>query len=240
MHKKPAPEIEGIQREREALSRLADRERTLRAQHQAAQQRIRDIAGLLSPLDEMIANMRLMIDQHAAGFAVDHARGLASACSVSLDLQMDGRYQERPPTSSWHPAYLPSDLSFHHLCGLVPDAIKASLERVLRTLPADHMGLPAAARRAALTAAQADLQAIEDQHTALVDEAGSLTPPITMELLPDVRQRRYIERLARERDERHRAEREPVEQAINRRGQRVFNSQIGGSTLYQDGPPVKQ
>lgn len=238
MDRKPIPEIEGIHRERDALSRLAERERDLRAKHQAAKLRISAIASLLSPPDEMIANMRRMIDDQAASFAADQVRGLATACSAGLELQMDGGYGERKPDGSWHPGYLPSDLNFYHLCGLVPDAVKSSLERVLRTLPAELLGLPAAARRAALTEAQAVLQSIEQQHTTLVDAAGSLQPPIVMELLPEVLQRRHTEARAREREEGLRAAREPIEQAINRRGARPSNSQFGGgSTIYPDGPP---
>lgn len=238
---KKLPEIEAIEIERAALNRLATREQTLRAQHAAAIQARGSVTGRPAPKSEQLANMRRLVDETAARFAQENGPALARHISGSLELQNDGTYREVVPSlMSWSPRGFQSEITLVELCGIVPDAVKAGLELIIKATPLSADELPHAKRRAALAEADQYIREIEDAHSQLVDAAAALTPPIVMEHLAEVRERRAKEAAVREREESARAARAPLEQTINGRARASMSQRAVGSTLYPDGPPMKQ
>jgi len=238
---KKLPEIEAIQIDRDALNRLATREQTLRAQHAAAVAAKNCITGRPAPKGEQLANMRRLVDEAAARFAQENGPALARHLSGTLELRDDGTYRDVPPSlTNWSPRGFNSELTLAELCGIVPEAVKAGLESVIKTTALSGDELPAARRRAALAEADQYIREIEDAHSRLVDEAGALTPPITIQHLTEVRERRAKEAAAREREERALALSAPLKQKINDRARASMSQRAGGSSLYPDGPPVKQ
>lgn len=238
---KKLPEIEAVEIERDALNRLATREQTLRAQHAAALQAKGCINGRPAPKSEQLANMRRLVDEAASRFVQENGQSLATHLSGRLELQSDGTYRDVAPSlTTWSPRGYHSELTLTELCGIAPDAVKAGLESVIKATPASGDEMPHAKRRPALAEADQYIREIEDAHSQLVDAAAALTPPIVIEHLPEVRERRAKEAAIRDREERDTAARAPLEQVINGRA-RTHSSLINGpSTRFPEGRPGSQ
>lgn len=188
----------------------------MRAAHAAAVQDRTRLLGLLEPVDVLVATMRRAVDEAAGQWAAEHASSIASAFSARYRLEVDGRYREERP-SLWD--YYCRDLRFADLCALAPELVKARLEQIVRSHSYDA-GPAMAERPAAIEQATARIIEVERQHEAFVDAAASLTPPVRLELLPPVRERREREaaRAQREASAREAEERLNASRAARPRG----------------------
>lgn len=191
------PEIKQLQSAGAAFHKLAERERNLRQLHAEA---VRLLAVALTappPADEVVANMRRIVDVIASDFAAEQGTSVLAAFGGELgELRADGSYRDGPPRL-WQPPH--GTLRITDLCGLFPELMKARFEQIIRGLNYEA-GSPASQRAALRKKCEAQIRAIEEQHTELVDAAGALRPPVHFELLQSVKDQREAEASQRERD----------------------------------------
>jgi len=237
---KKLPEITAIEVQRDAMNRLASSEQALRSQHTAALHAKNAIAITPAPKTEQVAAMRRLVDELAARFTAEHGFSLTRRLSGSLEMQPDGTYREiHPEIAGWSPRGFNDELRFNEICGLIPEPVKAGLEQIIRSHPAAANELSSTKRLAAMAEAEIYIRQIEDTHARFVDEAGALTPPIVIAHLQPVRARREQEAVIRQREERARELRAPLEQAVNSRPRQPSSLINGPSTSFPEGRPEK-
>ncbi|HXH81707.1 MAG TPA: hypothetical protein VNN07_02130 [Candidatus Tectomicrobia bacterium] len=173
-----------------ALATLRDEERRLRTEHADALKERERVASAPLPLDEVIARMRRFVDEAAAAWRTEWARVYINA------LGNPARRPDLPDACLVRGAF-----SLREQMLMDPEHAKAVLEAILRSAPYEA-GPPEAERPALLAALDARIAALEREHTELVDLARAQDPPIILDLLPVVKERREAEARQREHAER--------------------------------------
>lgn len=200
-----------------AIARLSEQERALRTEHRAAEQELRAIKMARPPAEQIVKQMRAIVDAVAAKYSAENAYGVieAFAGGVTAATSTSGRDRPRPP-ALWRgrPEMRFGELTTVDVCGLLPEVVKSSFERMIRA-HATADGLTTEQKAAAVAKAEARIQCVEEEHSNLVDAAAGLNPPIVMELLPVVKQRRASEARSRELEEQRVARRAEREAALD-------------------------
>jgi hypothetical protein len=225
--------VADVRRGLDAISRLKALDETLRTQHHTmVTHDRRSIIGDAEPVDLVVAHMREGIDRLSQRWANEHRSLIVEAFTARLrESRGDGRVSVSPPRGRFDIAS--SSTLLDTLCGLVPEMVKEALEDIIRSTPYKS-GLPLDDRLPALRQLEEAIRAIEDQHTALVDEASAVDPPVVLKLLTPVRDRREEERrqsLAASRESEQRTE---LEHRVNERHRRTGpSSYIAGATAHR-------
>ncbi len=181
----------GMDAARQGIEHLNETERTLRTLHAERQRVQSQIADAGDPTDAVVATMRQWVDSQAAEHAgPGYAAGLRSVFSQGLE-RSGAAWRVTPASRPWFAS--DDGLTFGQLVALVPDLVKARLEALIRSVEESSPG-PVSARLAQVEALDREIREIEDRHSELVDMAASLTPPIVLQHLEPVRQRRETER----------------------------------------------
>ena len=211
----------GIEQLNAAIQQLRDNVAAATKTHQ-------ELADAPPPADEVVDSMCDLVDAIAARKAGEWRYRFVRECGGGLTLQDDGTYSERRPA-------MPRLIAMHgatldDLIALFPDHAKARLETIIRS---EAYASPGSMRdRPALLAAAAlEIRRAEDEHTALVDLAAELDPPIVLPLLEPVRQRRETARLKAEREAAGREARHQAEAAVNQQ-ELVARRGHGGRSAY--------
>lgn len=152
----------------------------------ATEARLR-IATAPEPIDVVVDNMRVQVDEYAEAWVDKSRAGILEAFSGALESTPDGTMRVNRPRMFRLPDF--GRLTFNDLVGLAPEVIKMRLEEILRAVHYEA-GPPLAERPPLIAEIDARLVALESEHEALVDDAGALDPPIALDHLPTVRQRR--------------------------------------------------
>jgi hypothetical protein len=180
---------------RAAIAKLKQADQQLRDEYEALVKARSLLTDLPAPVDEVVRNMHALVDQKAAELVDDCRHGLIRAFSGRLELERDGTFTTVRPQ-----LYLPPDQTkrwFFDWYLFAPELVKARLEQVIRG-KAYEAGGPMADRLRLIQEADERILAKEDEHASLCDLAASLDPPIRIELLPSVSERREQERRTRE------------------------------------------
>lgn len=120
-------------------------------------------------------------------YAKDKRRGFVLHCGGNLEYQSDGTYCEL--AARLPDLFSMASLTQRDMIGLFPELLKARGEAIIRSETYASPG-PLAERPARVAEIDREIVEIEERHTALVDLARSLDPPVLIELLPAVRERR--------------------------------------------------
>lgn len=187
-------EIEAIRAAQAASADLHKRSNLYRDEHARLISHRRHVADAPPPPDEVVANMRRLVDEQAATRQRDIARQAVYSMGGSLRVTPSRTEKVvKPALLRLHDLDV---MHFDDLCGLVPELVKAGLEAIIRAHEYVSGG-PLADRQAELAVIDADIAEIERSHTALVEAAASLEPAIIIPLLATVRQRREHEQSQR-------------------------------------------
>lgn len=179
------------------VSTLHQQDRSLRARAAAEEQAIGSIPGMPPPVEEIDDNIdRLGDAAHAAALAEVH-HTVVFECGGGLELQTDGTYRERRPRLPTLRPNLTAPELFTWMWAFYPDQMKAGHKKAVRVRAVDSPGR-LRDRLERVAQHQRKLQEIQEQHTALVDFAAALDPPIVLEILPAVRDRRLREQRKQE------------------------------------------
>ena len=184
----------GAARALEGLKAMGEIEQSIRSEHVAAVRERDRIRSLPEPVDIIVENMRAVLADNAIHrMGADRLHGIRNAFSRFLEARLDGPDTEHRP-ALWEFGVGP--LTFGDLAAILPDFVGDRLEGLIRSTPYEA-GLPFSERPAALAAIDARIRALEDQHADLVDSAAELDPPLGLDHLPAVLERREQERRAR-------------------------------------------
>jgi hypothetical protein len=115
----------------------------------------------------------------------DHGQNFAGRLSPALTWD-DGKVSGLTPPSGTLKDVLPVSLPM--LCAVMPDALRAGLHKVIDDIGFTAGEVPMKDRVAAIKAVEAEITAVEEAHSHLVDTAKEAG--VTLELLPDVDARR--------------------------------------------------
>lgn len=211
---------------RKTTEDLSSIDRDLRDMHAAVTRERDAIVSRFEPVNIVIANMRAEVDAAAQHFAAEYGMSMLLDFSGRMELQRDGSLTPRRPRLWWSH----EELQFRHLCGLVPDLVKTRLEEIIRGVSLTDVGLPLNDRPPAVAAADERIRAIEDEHAALADMAAEMNPPIRLQLLEPVRQRRDSERARQAREAEALAVRRATEEALNQSA--VGRGRTAGESSY--------
>jgi hypothetical protein len=170
---------------RDALSALHDTDKGLRTLHEGLMAERARLVGSQPPRVELIATAEAAIDAVAATWAAEHGPRVVSSLAGYVDMQPDGAVRGFVAGSLW-PALTGQDAA-QLFAALWPDQAKQGLRRVIDATDYAE-GPPIAGRPRLIAEVDAKILDVEEQHSSLVDQARELG--ITLELLPDVRQRR--------------------------------------------------
>lgn len=166
----------------------------LREAHTAALAEQKRACDGRPPIDEVVANMRRLVDEAAARWGNDRHYSMLIDFGGGMELRTDGSIQERRPQM-----HSLQRVSLDSLIGLAPELVKARLEEILRSQPYEA-GAPLADRPRLIAEADVRIREIEDQHETLVNACGQLDPPITLRHLTPVQERRDRESLEARRE----------------------------------------
>jgi hypothetical protein len=190
-----------------ALSDLAAEDGRLRQAHAAALEERTRIEGSPLPLDEALARLNSALDAHVEHWRQARAGRFARVCGSPRDLEGRSVFLDGLPP---HP-------STADLVAIFPQTARAELTALVRQAYAADVtpGPPSTDRPRLLAAVNARITELEEEHTALVDFGRSQTPPIEIEYLPPVAERRRDEQRRRERAERGEAPLRAREAAVD-------------------------
>jgi hypothetical protein len=190
------PEVQALRDAQDAAGKLFQRDAEVRAAHAAALKARHKLAWSPPPVDEVLANMRRLVDERAAAWLRDNARAIYRDFGGDREAKVAGSVLQHRPALWRRPGHY---LDVPDLVGLAPELMKARFEEAIRS-QASSAG-PEAVERARLVAEMdAEISAIEETHTALVDAAAALPSPIAIALLPAVQSRRSAEEARRKRE----------------------------------------
>lgn len=190
------PEVQVLCDAQDAAGKLFQRDAELRAAHAAALSARKRIASSPPPTEEVVANMRAVVDEHAAKWLLDNSWAITLAFAGERRAQRDGSVTQQRPTLWRRAGHF---LDVPDLVGLVPEMMKVRFEAAIRSRTAEAG--PEADERARIVAElDGKIAAIERTHSGMVDAAAALTPPISLSLLESVRARREIELERQKRD----------------------------------------
>lgn len=205
-----------------SMAELHEMDRQIREAHRAAERARDELVSAPPPADEVIAAMEGEVDQLAATWAKERAHGIVTSFGPGLQLNRDGTLNPRQPQSpDW---FFTKHLTLQELAGAFPELVKPRLAALIRGY--EYVAGPAQADRArAVAEADARILELEEEHTGLVDQAAALEPPILLELLPRVKDRRAEEAERARRNAQADADRRVRETAVNERhARRVSHS----------------
>jgi uncharacterized membrane protein YqiK len=191
----PMPELQQLREAAAAAAKLAQRDQELRAAHKAAIAERHRVHFAPPPTEEVLANMRRLVDEAARAWLAENAGAIAEAFAGRTDERPSGPHVTRRPSLWRRPGHF---LDVPDLCGLAPEAMKARFEEAIRRRDA-RAGLPPAERAERVAELDRRIAAIEESHTTMVDAAARLPQPIDIPLLETVRSRRSAEREAKRR-----------------------------------------
>ncbi len=188
-----------FQGERSALVKLSSGERDLRDRHAQLLVDREEVIAAPEPVDIIVANMHACVDRAAAALGDTMRFTLVQAFSTGFD-ETRGivRQPDFPHLTTSSGTGAPT---FRDLAGLFPGPTKAHLETLIRASTHTSPG-PATERAQLLVRLDTEIAAIEQEHSALVDMAAELDPPIVLQLLEPVRTRREQARREAEREAR--------------------------------------
>jgi hypothetical protein len=197
-----------------ALTELHERDRTLRESHVAALQACDRISAARPPVTMIVANMERIVDDMAATFARDAAHSVVEAFAGDLE-EHEGAVRVRRQPQLWDLGH--RWMSVSTLCGLAPELMKARFAAIIMQHVDAKDCAPLDDRTERLREARARVREIEDEHTQLVDACAEFTPPIEIQLIPAVRERREQEASMARRMAEAKRLRESAEAAANAR-----------------------
>ena len=166
-----------------AAERLVNTERSLRAQHTALVDEWDKVFGALRSREEIQATAAQLVDDRHAQYVRDHGfswtRQLSGSCEVAVEglgSKRERVYERKTPPRMPEVSGLyttPGALSFTDLCGISPEAVKATLQEMIASQPVDQFGLPPAARTTKLAELAAQIAEIEARHRQWISGASS-------------------------------------------------------------------
>jgi hypothetical protein len=196
--------------------RLSEHDQLCRQAHAAAVKAHKRLLAASPPPDEVVANMRALVAKKCADRTTYHARGIVQAFGGTREENiLTGQLDYRKP-SLYRPAADSGRLTFEDLIAFLPNLVADRLEQIIRAAPYEA-GAPEAHRPRLIAEAVEKIRAIESEHSALVDAAAQLDPPIVLQLLPSVQ-------AARER-ENEKAKRQQVAIEMQRQAEAEVNQQ---------------
>lgn len=185
-------ELKAIRDAQRAAQSLAQVEHDLRDRHTAMVAERGTVAKLLRPREEVLADMRRLVTDHAQQWASQNAGlvTLAFAGHIDTSAGHEARAVYRKPhlPELYTSATQPGVLTVRDLIGLAPAAVMAQFEACIHAMPADRFGLPKDRRTQRLADLDAQISDLERQHTEIVDAAAEVG--IEMTLLAPVAARR--------------------------------------------------
>jgi hypothetical protein len=171
-----------------ALGDLRQINEDLRTRHAGAQASRKRVLNALEPRAVLRETLNNLIDSIAARYRNEHALLVAQALSTHRG-------------KAALPSFASTPLTIHTLAGFAPDLVKASLARMIDEAKYEE-GLPADARADALALIDAEIAALQQEQSDLVDEAAALG--VTVALFPETVEAR---RRAAEQDAQEEAQR---------------------------------
>lgn len=194
--------IKTLRAAKAAATTLTETAAALSAQHETLLTERRSVVEASGSLDEVLVNMRRLVDEASVRLSDRVALTLVRTVSGYTEQRHGGTADQRivhphlPPNRY---GALPDSLGLEDLCALAPELMKSQLERVIRASGA-RFGLPSAERVTKLAELDAQIADIETQHTELIDGAADVG--IVLPLLDSVKERRetIARREARDRE----------------------------------------
>jgi hypothetical protein len=202
-----------LQGARDAVKELGDVDRELRAQHAQALKDRSHITSAPPPIEEVLAAMEAVVDAAAARWAEEHGWSFVKNLGPGFRVKTSGELVPERPRLPDYLTHGLNPLGFDDLVGLFPDAMKARLREILAGV--EYQPGPATADRARLVREVDErIVSIEREHEQLVEAAAALEPPVTLALLPAVKQRRAAAQAKAQREQAERAAREAAAQRV--------------------------
>jgi G:T/U-mismatch repair DNA glycosylase len=181
------------------------------------------------PREAVSQNIEQLVDARHTQLVADCGPGILQAFAGATEEKHDGRLRTRVPRL-YHPHAQLTTIDL--LILLMPEQVKASFRAALP----DYKAGPSLAERAALVAAcDRELAELAAAHTAVVEAAAQLNPPIKLEILDDVRQQHQEDRLQLDRTRAEAQERERSEAAIEEARHRRRTEPRTGRSEYLAG-----
>jgi len=169
---------------RSALDELHDTDKTLRTMHEDLQAERRRLCGARPPKADLIAEAERQVDAIAAAWVAAHGPQLVDAIAGRVDASPAGVVRG---IVEGNLLLVPFVFDVQALLALAPDPVKQSLRTII-TGAEYAEGPPMSARAELIAAVDAKIADVEEQHSALVDQALALG--IQLDLLDAVRSRR--------------------------------------------------
>ena len=186
--------LRSLQAAKDAALTLTDAETALRTRHADLSKERKRTASAAPALPELLASVDALVDRARDKWRDEMSAHVTRSIGGHTTMRGGGDTAEVR-----HAAELPTvgadgRLTLRDLAGLAPDLLKRSLTATLQARPPESYGLPAEERAERLRELDAELVAIETQHTELVDGAADVG--ITLGLLPHVAERRDREAIS--------------------------------------------
>lgn len=206
-----------------AANELRQFDEALRAEHAALLKEREHVIFGPQPRDAVLANMERVVDALAAAWAKNNALSFVSGLGPGLEEREDGTLAERRPRlpmgfygAGGHSAGV---LDLYRAASVFPELAKCRFAELIRA--ADYQeGLPLSERPRRVGELDARLREIEERHSQLVDEAATWNPPMVLELMPRVKERRAAAAELAQRNAHANADRRAREAGVNQRHER--------------------
>lgn len=200
-----------------AAAELREFDQALRQEHAALLKERQQTIGRLQPRAAILANMERVVDALAAAWEKDNAVSLVQVLGPGLEEKDDGTLKERPARlPEWFHGgpHSAGDLHLYRLTGAFPALAKARYAEIINAAEYEE-GLPLSERPGRVAELDERIREIEVRHSQLVDEAATWDPPVGLQLLPAVAQRRVDDEAERKRHAEADAARAAAEAAVN-------------------------
>jgi len=195
-----------------AISQVQKFDAELRERYRTAKAARDRIANLPGPPQEVLENLRAIVSARARKWGEDEMNSLVRHLAPGLRTNLEGGVTQ--PRPSLPDNWVQLNLTLADVAALFPGLVLDRLKELVLS-SAYEAGPPAADRNAALEKADREIAEAEAQHSQLVDAAAALTPPIALELLPEVKERRATEAVRARREADADARRREVESAAD-------------------------
>lgn len=184
--------------------------RSLELQAREIQGQIKGLYAKPATVDEVEANISSSVYAEHERFAKESGRGVVEAFGGALMMARDGTTRMQKPRL-YDP---PSPLTWRSMAALFPEETVRAYSRIARESIGDE-GIQMAVRESRLAALTEQLRSLEDQHEAVVDEAGR--HGVTLAHLPNVQKRREAAAARAQVDSHAREVRRQQEAVLNER-----------------------
>jgi hypothetical protein len=231
MKKNTTPETDLIRAGQDAVAQLRASDERFRAEHAALQLERTELIGALAPRETVIANAIRLVDEIGGARAAEWRHTLVREIGGDFVEASNGTFRLVSPR---FPYLLDNKLALVELCVLAPEAVKASLTRIISAYDFSTSA-PIENRPALVAVIDARLRALEDQHEAFVEAAADVG--IVLDFMPAVVTRRHHEAEQQKNQQRASEVRRELEASVNQSrasgGGGVFSTYIesGGKLI---------